>query len=149
MGGYRVRCYQVNRLIWFFFTQKIGEYAYKFTADEEEEINGDSITIYGSTVIADAADFLRAFPQYRLDDYLFRLSIAQIQFMAVDNTHTKYLKGRDKKVWTTYKEALESQQKLDNFMAGFGKFDDLKEGEEIDIPVKPKNKDKIIDKKTK
>lgn len=69
--------------------------------------------------------------------------------MAVDNTHTKYLKGRDKKVWTTYKEALESQQKLDNFMAGFGKFDDLKEGEEIDIPVKPKNKDKIIDKKTK
>lgn len=66
--------------------------------------------------------------------------------MAVDNTHTKYLKGRDKKVWTNYKEALESQRKLENFMAGFGKFDDLKEGEEIEIPVKPQNK-KIIDKK--
>lgn len=69
--------------------------------------------------------------------------------MAVDNTHTKYLKGRDKKVWTTYKEALESQQKLENFMAGFGKFDDLKEGEEIEIPVRQQGKNKVIDKKTK
>lgn len=45
-----------------FFTQKIGEYGYGFTDDEEEEIGGDSITVYGSTIIADASDFLRAFP---------------------------------------------------------------------------------------
>ena len=94
---------------------KIGEYAYGFTSDSEEEIGGDSITIYGSTIIADAADFLRAFPQYRLDDYLYRLSIAQVQFMAVDNTHTKYLRGTDKKAWQNFKEAYEAQKKLERF----------------------------------
>lgn len=138
MGGYHSRRYQVNRLGWFFFTQKIGEYAYGFTAREEEELGGDSITIYGSTVIADASDFLRAFTQYRLDDYLYRLSIAQIQFMAVDNTHTKYLKGNDKKAWENYKEAYEAQQKLDNFISSLGIPQDLKAGEVYDIPVKKK-----------
>lgn len=147
MGDYHIGGYKVYRPIGFFFTQKIGEYAYQFATDEEEEINGDSITIYGSTILADASDFLRAFPQYQLDDYLFRLSIAQIQFMAVDNTHTKYLHGHDKKVWANYKDALESQRKLDNFMAGLGKFDDLEEGEEIEISVRPQNNKKIIDKK--
>ena len=138
MGGYHSRRYQVNRLGRFFFTQKIGEYAYGFTAREEEELGGDSITIYGSTVIADASDFLRAFTQYRLDDYLYRLSIAQIQFMAVDNTHTKYLKGNDKKAWENYKEAYEAQQKLDNFISSLGIPQDLKAGEVYDIPVKKK-----------
>ena len=106
MGCYHHRCYQEHRLVWFFFTQKIGEYAYGFSSDEEEEISGDSLTVYGSTIIADASDFIRAFPQYTLDDYLYRLSCAQIQFLAVDNTHTKYLQGSDKKVWENYKEAL-------------------------------------------
>ena len=113
MGCNHTRSNQVNRLERFFFTQKVGEYAYGFTADAEEEIGGDSITVYGSTVIADASDFLRAFTQYRLDDYLYRLSIAQIQFMAVDNTHTKYLKGNDKKAWNGYKEAYEAQLETD------------------------------------
>ena len=125
----------------FFFEQKIGEYGFGFNADAEEEINGDSITVYGSTIFADASDFLRAFPQYTLDDYLYRLSAAQIQFMAVDNTHTKYLKGSDKKAWENYKSAYESQKKLDNFMSGF-KVPDLKEGEEYEIPVRKKNKNK-------
>ena len=58
--------------------------------------------------------------------------------MAVDNTHTKYLKGADKKAWENYKEAYDAQQKLENFMAGFA-LPELKEGEEYDIPVR-KNK---------
>jgi len=61
--------------------------------------------------------------------------------MAIDNTHTKYLHGSDKKAWTNYKEAYESQKKLDNFMSGFGKLPELKEGEEYEIPVR-KNKNK-------
>lgn len=142
MGCNHTWCYKVHRLERFFFTQKIGEYAYGFTSDAEEEIGGDSITVYGSTVIADASDFLRAFTQYRLDDYLYRLSIAQIQFMAVDNTHTKYLKGADKKAWNNYKEAYESQKKFDNFLAGFGKLPELKEGEEYEIPVRKNSKKK-------
>lgn len=61
--------------------------------------------------------------------------------MAVDNTHTKYLKGVDKKTWNDFKSAYDAQQKLDSFMAGFGVHDDLKAGEEIEIPVN-KNKKK-------
>ena len=55
--------------------------------------------------------------------------------MAIDNTHTKYLKGNDKKVWNNYKEALEAQEKLENFMSGLHVPDGLKEGEEYEIPV--------------
>lgn len=123
MGCYHPWSNQEHRLIGFFFTQKIGEYGYGFSLDAEEEINGDSLTIYGSTVIADAADFIRAFTQYTLDDYLYKLSCAQIQFMAVDNTHTKYLKGSDKKAWERYKKELEAQEKNMAFLNSF-KLDD-------------------------
>ena len=143
MGGYHPWCNKINRFIGFFFAEKIGEYAYGFSTDEEEEIGGDSITIYGSTIIADASDFLRAFTQYRLDDYLYRLSIAQIQFMAVDNTHTKYLKGKDKKVWNNFKDAYEAQKKLDNLFGGFDVPDDMGDGEEIEIPVHRDKKQRI------
>ena len=143
MGGYRSWGYKINRFVGFFFAEKIGEYAYGFSTDEEEEIGGDSITIYGSTIIADASDFLRAFTQYRLDDYLYRLSIAQIQFMAVDNTHTKYLKGKDKKVWNNFKDAYEAQKKLDNLFGGFSMYDDMGEDEEIEIPVHGGKKHRI------
>ena len=142
MGGYHHRCNQVGGLGWFFFTQKIGEYAYGFTSDEEEEINGDSLTIYGSTIVADATDFIRAFPQYTLDDYLYKLSAAQIQFMAVDNTHTKYLKGKDKKAWGNYQEALKAQLKLEGFLGGL-KAPKLKAGEEFEIPVNKKATKKL------
>ena len=137
MGYHHTRCYNVNRLEWFFFAQKIGEYAYGFTSDAEEEINGDSITVYGSTVIADATDFIKAFPQYTLDDYLYRLSCARIQFMAVDNTHTKYLRGADKKAWSNYKDAYEAQNKLENLLDRW-RIPELKEGEEYDIPIRGK-----------
>jgi hypothetical protein len=58
--------------------------------------------------------------------------------MAVDNTHTKYLKGNDKKAWENYKEAYEAQQKLDNFISSLGIPQDLKAGEVYEIPVKKK-----------
>lgn len=43
--------------------------------------------------------------------------------MAVDNTHTKYLKGSDKKAWERYKKELEAQEKNMAFFNGF-KLDD-------------------------
>ena len=55
--------------------------------------------------------------------------------MAVDNTHTKYLKGSDKAAWQNYKEAYEAQQKFDNFFSKLGAPKNLKAGEEIEIPV--------------
>ena len=139
MGGNHTWGDKVHRLVGFFFTQKIGEYAYGFSSNEEEEIGGDSITVYGSTIIADASDFLRTFTQFRLDDYLYRLSIAQIQFMAIDNTHTKYLHGADKKAWNNYKDAFEAQKKLEGFMSGFAPHG-LKAGEEYEAPVPKRTK---------
>ena len=59
--------------------------------------------------------------------------------MAIDNTHTKYLKGSDKKAWNNYSDALKAQQKYDNFFKGFNVPDDLAEGEEIEIPVRRSN----------
>lgn len=43
--------------------------------------------------------------------------------MAVDNTHTKYLKGSDKKAWEKYKAELEAQEKNIAFLNSF-KLDD-------------------------
>jgi len=62
--------------------------------------------------------------------------------MSIDNTHTKYLHGADKKVWNNYKEAMEAQQKLNGFMSGFNA-KNLKDGEEYDVPIhQPNNKKK-------
>ena len=81
--------------------------------------------------------------QYTLDDYLYNLSIARISFMAIDNTHTKYLHGADKKVWNNYKEALEAQSKFDNFFESLGASSgDLKDGEEYEVPVHQPTKKK-------
>jgi hypothetical protein len=55
--------------------------------------------------------------------------------MAIDNTHTKYLRGADKTAWTNYKEALETQAKFQNFFDGLH-VPELKEGEEYEIPVR-------------
>ena len=61
--------------------------------------------------------------------------------MAIDNTHTKYLKGRDKKAWNGYKEAYEAQSKFENFLGGLN-VPKLKEGEEYEIPVQKGKKKK-------
>lgn len=72
---------------------------------------------------------------------MYKLSVAQIQFMAIDNTHTKYLKGSDKKAWNNYAEALKAQTKLDNFFGGLD-VPDLKAGEEYEVPVRGNKKGK-------
>ena len=59
--------------------------------------------------------------------------------MAVDNTHTKYLKGSDKTIWNNYKDALEANKKLENFYKGLN-IPKLKDGEEYEIPVKKEKK---------
>ena len=45
--------------------------------------------------IGDLGDFIRSFPQFTYDDYLYRLSMAQVLFLTVDSTHIKYLRGKD------------------------------------------------------
>ena len=64
----------------------------------------------------DASDFLRTFPQYTLDDYLYRLSLARIQMLECDNTHVKYLKGKDKRIWENYKSIIKAQNEFEAFM---------------------------------
>lgn len=73
---------------------------------------------------------------------MYRLSIAQIQFMAVDNTHTKYLKGADKKAWNNYKDAYDAMQRAESFMDSLKMPKDLAEGEVYEIPVHKNNKKK-------
>ena len=61
--------------------------------------------------------------------------------MSIDNTHTKYLKGKDKSAWSGFKSALESSKNLASFTDAFS-MPLLKEGEEIEIPVRKPSKDK-------
>lgn len=58
--------------------------------------------------------------------------------MAIDNTHTKYLHGADKKAWNNYKDALEAQKKYENFGESLTKgidIEKLAEGEVRTIPL--------------
>lgn len=52
--------------------------------------------------IGDLGDFIRSFPQFTYDDYLYRLSMAQVLFLTVDSTHIKYLRGKDKEIWESF-----------------------------------------------
>lgn len=62
--------------------------------------------------------------------------------MAVDNTHTKYLRGTDKKAWQNFKEAYEAQKKLERFFNSIGAPKNLAAGEEMEIPMQQRNKKK-------
>lgn len=62
--------------------------------------------------------------------------------MAVDNTHTKYLQGADKKAWNNFKDAYKAQNDFENFFGKLGAPKDLKAGEEYEIPVKKGKKKK-------
>lgn len=64
---------------------------------------------------------------------MYNLSVAQIQFLTVDNTHTKYLKGKDKKAWNDYHSIIKAQESFEGFLNGLAS--GLKEGEEKEIPV--------------
>lgn len=66
--------------------------------------------------------------------------------MSIDNTHTKYLKGADKKAWEGYKSAYKAAKQADNFMKMFN-LPDLKEGEEFEIPVRKPQEKKAKKKK--
>lgn len=56
------------------------------------------------------------------NEYLYERSIAQLQLMAVDSTHEKFLKGKDKKIWENYLKVLKAQENFSNFLsAGRGK----------------------------
>ena len=48
---------------------------------------------------------MKMFPQITYDEYMYKRSIAQMQFMAADSTHAKYLGPDDKKMMEDYKEA--------------------------------------------
>lgn len=76
-----------------------------------------------------------------MDDYLFKLSCARIQFMAIDNTHTKYLKGADKSAWNNYGDIVKAQKKLENYFESFN-VPKLKAGEEYEVPVPKRTKKK-------
>ena len=47
---------------------------------------------------------------------MYERSIAQIQFMAADNTHTKYLSDKDKTKMENYQKALKAQEAFENFL---------------------------------
>jgi hypothetical protein len=59
--------------------------------------------------------------------------------MSVDNTHIKYLKGKNKKVWKDYGDAIKATKQYDNFFDNITKgVPNLNEGEEYDIPIRKK-----------
>ena len=50
------------------------------------------------------------------NEYMYERSIAQMQFMVNDNSHIKYLKGRDKVIWENYQKMLKAQERFDAFI---------------------------------
>ena len=61
--------------------------------------------------------------------------------MSIDNTHTKYLKGKDKKAWSGFKDAYESAQRYANFTKGLS-MPDMGGAKEIEIPIRKPSKEK-------
>lgn len=72
---------------------------------------------------------LKAFPQMSYNEYMYERSIAQLQFMATDSTHTKYLSDKDKKIIENYNTRLKDQQTLEAFFDGFKKRKKLENNE--------------------
>lgn len=66
--------------------------------------------------IGDISDMMIAFPQMTYNEYLYERSYAQIQFLSNDNTHMKYLKGKDKMIWEEYQKRLKAQRSFENFL---------------------------------
>ena len=50
------------------------------------------------------------------NEYMYERSIAQIQCMAVDSTHTKYLSDKDKKKMENYEKSLKAQEAFEQFL---------------------------------
>jgi hypothetical protein len=51
------------------------------------------------------ADFLKAFPQFTVDYYLWGLSLPMIKIMGIDASHTLYLSEKQAKEYRTWKSA--------------------------------------------
>lgn len=51
--------------------------------------------------------------------------MARVQMLECDNTHVKYLKGKDKKIWENYKSIIKAQSELETFI------DSMTENKEI------------------
>lgn len=68
--------------------------------------------------IGDLSDVLKTFPQMSYNEYMYERSIAQINFMATDSTHVKYLKGKDKKKWEKFHEIIKAQNDFEGFLKG-------------------------------
>ena len=106
---------QVDWFVTGFYDARIGEAIYGFS-DQYEEEDGGTITILAASQIGDLADILKAFPQMTYNEYMYERSIAQMQFMVNDNSHIKYLKGRDKVIWENYQKMLKAQERFDAFI---------------------------------
>jgi thymidylate synthase len=117
---YYIWCIKFNRLITGFYDARIGEQIFGFS-DQDEDESGGTITILARSQIGDLTDMLKTFPQMTYNEYMYERSIAQIQFMATDNTHVKYLKDKDKRIWENYKEIIKSQTMLENLFASHRK----------------------------
>jgi len=115
MGGTNLGGYQVDRFVSGFYDARIGESVFGFS-NQDEDASGGTIRIMARSSIGDLSDMLKIFPQMTYDEYMYERSYAQIQFMAMDNTHVKYLEGKDKQIWENYQKLLKAQEKFDAFM---------------------------------
>lgn len=125
MGGYNIGGYQVDRFKRFFSNARIGEAVYGFS-DQYEDDGGGTITILARSPAGDEADMLKIFPQMTHNEYLYELSVAQLQLMASDSSHVKYLKGKDKEIWDNYQKILKAQKNFSNFLGGMGQHSENK-----------------------
>lgn len=57
----------------------------------------------------------------------------------MDNTHIKYLKGKDKRIWQSYNKALKCQNQFENFFSKLETMSD--ENGEIKLQPNIANKD--------
>ena len=68
--------------------------------------------------IGDLSDMLKTFPQMSYNEYMYERSIAQINFMATDSTHVKYLNKKDKKKREKFQEIIKAQNGLESLFKG-------------------------------
>ena len=128
MVGNNIGGDQVDWFVTGFYAARIGEAIYGFS-DQDEDDSGGTITIMARSQIGDLADMLKTFPQMSYNEYMYERSIAQLQFMATDTTHTKYLSDKDKKIIENYNTRLKDQQTLEAFFDGFKKREKLENNE--------------------
>ena len=81
--------------------------------DEEGESRG-TIQLNAGTAIGECGDFLKAFPSFSYNDYMFKLSIAKILMMSNDITHPYYMTEKEKDIW---KKSYQWQKSLETMFS--------------------------------